>query len=395
MITVALVLGTRPEAIKLAPLARELRGRPEAVRLEIVFSGQHPDLVQPVLDFFGLAADHTLGAMRPGQGLAELSARALTELNATLARLKPDWVIAQGDTTTAMCAGLAAFYQQIPLAHLEAGLRTNDPRVPFPEEINRRILGQLAALHWAPTRGAATALAREGLPLGGGRVFVTGNTGIDAVLIGRALLRSRPMCDPDLLRVEKFRAGHPSGAFVLMTGHRRENLGEPAREACRAVRAVAGRHSDSLFVYPMHPNPLVRATVKAELGGLANVLLTEPKDYPVFLQLMDWCDAIVTDSGGVQEEAPALGKVVLVTRARTERPEGIATGHIRLVGEDRVALEGELEELILARRSSRHQLLPALPYGDGRAASRCVASLLGENFMEFDQPAQPRRHGPA
>jgi UDP-N-acetylglucosamine 2-epimerase (non-hydrolysing) len=387
MLRVSVVLGTRPEAIKLAPLIRELRARSDAVHVHLIFSGQHPDLVQPIFDFFGLHADQSLDVMVVGQGLAALTSRAVLALDEALAAAEPDYVIVQGDTTTAMGAALAAFYRHVPVAHVEAGLRTNLPYSPFPEEINRRCIGQLATLHWAPTAAAAEALRREGLPLAGGRIVVTGNTGIDAVLIGLDLIRAHPVVDPSIERIESFQRSHPRGCVILVTAHRRENFGEPARELCRGIRDVAKEFAEALFIFPVHPNPQIHDTVERDLGGLANVVLTPPRDYPTFLRMMDLCDGIVTDSGGVQEEAPALGKLVLVTRSQTERPEGIRTGHIKVVGPNHDALVEGLRELIVRRQGGAAPLNPAYPYGDGRAARRCVASLLGEPFTEFAAPA--------
>ena len=387
MLRVSVVLGTRPEAIKLAPLIRQLRARADAIDLQVIFSGQHPDLVQPILDFFGLRVDQSLNVMVANQSLAALTSRAVLALDEAFALAKPEHVIVQGDTTTAMGAALAAFYRQIPIAHVEAGLRTNRPYSPFPEEINRRFIGQLAVLHWAPTPIAADALRREGLPLEGGRLVVTGNTGIDAVLLGLELVRLNPVADPTLDRIEAFQHACPRGCVILVTGHRRENFGDPAREFCRAIRDVATEFAESLFIFPVHPNPLIHDPVEKDLGGLTNVLLTSPRDYPAFIRMMDLCDGIVTDSGGVQEEAPALGKPVFVTRTHTERPEGIRTGHVRLVGPNHDALVAGLRELILRRRDGATALAPAYPYGDGHAAERCVASLLGESFIEFTAPA--------
>ncbi len=382
---VAVVLGTRPEAIKVAPLILALRRARPRVRTTVVFSGQHAHLVKPILAFFGLTADVTLRIMRPRQSLATLTSRAVAQLSVALAELRPDWVVVQGDTTTAMSCALAAFYLDIKVAHLEAGLRTDDIRSPFPEEINRRFISQIAALHWAPTRTAALALRRENLPLPGSRLLVTGNTVIDALLLGVERLRTRPDTDPDAARVRTFLAGGPRRRFVLVTGHRRESFGLPFRAICLALRDVARADRDTLFVYPVHPNPRVQEPVRALLGATANILLTEPKNYPDFLRLLDLSSVIVTDSGGVQEEAPSLGKTVLVTRERTERPEGLATGLVKLVGHDRARLASALRAALAARRKNPRAGRAAFPYGDGRAAARCVASLLGQPVRPFSR----------
>ncbi|MEY2881700.1 MAG: hypothetical protein RLZZ15_4080 [Verrucomicrobiota bacterium] len=383
MLTVAVVLGTRPEAIKVAPLIHALQSRPDAIRTEIVLSGQHLELVTPLLEFFRLVPTHSLQLMQPGQTLASLTSRAVAALDATFAASRPDWVVVQGDTTTAMSAALAAFYQKIPVAHLEAGLRTDSLYSPFPEEINRRIIGQIASLHWAPTTHAAAALAAEKLPLPPARLVVTGNTGIDALLSSLARVRDLPTADADCAAAVAHRAAGPGRAVVLVTGHRRENFGEPFRQFCAAIADSAAAHPHALFIYPVHPNPNVRAPVEAALSHAPNVRLTSPKNYPEFIRLLDLADLILTDSGGVQEEAPSLGKRVLVTRHHTERGEGIATGHVQLVGPDYAPIVAAVAAGLAAHRDGRAALAPAYPYGDGRAAARCVASLLAETFAPF------------
>jgi UDP-N-acetylglucosamine 2-epimerase len=282
-----------------------------------------------------------------------------------------------------MACALAAFYRKIKVAHLEAGLRTGDIYSPFPEEINRRIISQVAALHWAPTQNAARALRTEALPLKGSRVLVTGNTVIDALLLARARVRRTPRPDPDAARVAAHLGAGPGRLFVLVTGHRRESFGAPLRAICAALRAVARSDRRTLFVYPLHPNPNVRGPVEKLLGGVPNILLTAPKNYPEFIQLLDRSDVIVTDSGGVQEEAPSLGKTVLVTREVTERPEGLRTGLVRLVGHEEKLLSAALRAALAARRRGTKGSRPAFPYGDGRAAARCVASLLGRPVQPF------------
>ena len=382
---VAVVLGTRPEAIKVAPLILALRRARPRVRTTIVFSGQHPHLVAPILAFFGLKPDATLRIMRPGQSLAKLTSRAVDQLSTVLAKLQPDWVVVQGDTTTAMSCALAAFYLGIKVAHLEAGLRTDDIHSPFPEEINRRFISQVATLHWAPTRTAAQALRRENLPLPGSRLVVTGNTVIDALLLGVERTRKNPGTDRDCAMVRRFLSGGAQRQFVLVTGHRRESFGRPFRDICLALRDVARTDHDTLFVYPVHPNPKVQEPVRALLGRTANIVLTEPKNYPEFIRLLDLSSVIVTDSGGVQEEAPSLGKTVLVTRERTERPEGLATGLVQLTGHDRRRLAALLRDALADRRANLKKLRAVFPYGDGRAAERCVDSLLGRRVRAFNR----------
>lgn len=376
MIHVAIVLGTRPEAIKLAPLILAFRAQPRHFRTTVVLSGQHADLVTPILRFFQIRADLEIGLMQRNQSLASLTSRAVAALHQLLGELKPDWVVVQGDTTTAMASALAAFYLRIRVAHLEAGLRTNRIDSPFPEEINRRFISQIAALHWAPTTTAARALRREAMPLPHARIVVTGNTVIDALMLGVASLRTSPVPDVDRDCVCRFLAADRRRRFILVTGHRRENLGEPLRAVCRTLAVLAASDPHALILYPVHPNPNVRTTVKEVLGGIPNIILTDPKNYPEFLQLLDLSHVIITDSGGVQEEGPALGKLVLVTRDTTERPEGLKTGLVKLVGPHRSRLIATVQAALAASRRSRRPPKPAFPYGDGAAAARCVRSLL-------------------
>lgn len=386
MLHVVVIAGTRPEAIKLAPLVLALR-RQRRIRTTLLCTGQHAHLVKPILGFFGLRTEANLALMQPDQTLSGFASRAIDRLSRRLESLAPDWVVVQGDTTTAMCAALAAFHQRIPVAHLEAGLRTNELYSPFPEEINRRIISQIASLHWAPTPAAARTLRRERLPLRGGRVLVTGNTVIDALLAGVALLRRRPRRDRLGARVLRHKTASPDNRLVLITGHRRENFGEPLKQICAALMAVAAADPKTLFVYPLHPNPSVKGPVSRLLGGHPNIVLAPPQDYPAFLQLLLLADVIVTDSGGVQEEAPALGKTVLVTRTCTERPEGLRTGLVRLVGHRSRPLIQALRTTLALRRRRQKAPAPAFVYGDGRAAERCVASLLGRPVKPF-RPAK-------
>lgn len=371
---VAVVLGTRPEAIKLAPLILALR-RLRQFRTTVVLSGQHAHLVSPILGFFGVTSDIDIGLMRHCQTLAGLTSRAVEKLDENLATVDPDWVVVQGDTTTAMACALVAFYRGIKVAHLEAGLRTDRIDSPFPEEINRRIISQIASLHWAPTRAAAAALRREGHPLRHARIIVTGNTVIDALLHGAAKLSRRPVADPDAERIRAFLATSPQHRFVLVTGHRRESFGGPIREICAALAALARSDPHTLTLYSVHPNPNVRLPVKEMLDACPNIVLTAPKNYPEFLQLLALSDVVVTDSGGVQEEAPALGKTVLVTRDTTERPEGLITGLVHLVGHRRSRLLATLRATLKQSRAGHRRAQPAFPYGDGHATPRCIDSL--------------------
>ncbi len=371
MKTIAIVIGTRPEAVKLAPVVLRLGATP-GVRTHICVTGQHREMLDGVLDVFGIRPDADLNLMRPGQTLGALTARAIEHLDAHFATIRPDLVLVQGDTTTSFCAALAAFYQRIPVGHVEAGLRTGDLSAPWPEEANRSLTARLAALHFAPTERARTNLIREGVRPGS--IVVTGNTGIDALFL--TLQRIGELPRDDLWQA-------PGTRFVLITAHRRENFGDRFVELCEAIADLAGRFPDVHFVYPVHPNPNVRDPVHRILGAeddprLAgrNVHRIAPLPYPRFVGLMAACTMILTDSGGVQEEAPSLGKPVLVLRDTTERPEAVEAGTVRLVGTDRARIVAETTALLTDpdaynRMTRRHN-----PYGDGKAAERIVARCL-------------------
>ena len=366
---IAVILGTRPEAVKLCPLVLALRER-EGLAVEVCATAQHRTMLDQVLEVFGVAPDVDLDLMQPGQSLAGFAARAISALDGYLAGSAPDLVLVQGDTTTVFCAALAAFYHDVPVGHVEAGLRTGDKRAPFPEEINRVLASRLADLHFAPTAGARDNLLAEGVPAE--RVHVTGNTVVDALLLARERARRDPPrvdgLPPELL--EKGR----SRPLVLITGHRRESFGDGFEAICGALADLAERHPDTAFVYPVHLNPRVQEPVRRILGDRPNVHLLEPLSYLPFVLLMDRALLILTDSGGIQEEAPTLGKPVLVMREKTERPEGVAAGTSLLVGTDRRRIVDETERL-LADPAARAAVagIPN-PYGDGRA-SRRIADL--------------------
>jgi UDP-N-acetylglucosamine 2-epimerase (non-hydrolysing) len=369
MKTILSVVGTRPEAVKMAPVVQALARAP-GVRARLAAAAQHRELLDGALAAFGLAADADLGLMRPGQSLAGLTARAVEALDGLYEAEAPDLVLVQGDTTTAFCAALAAFYRRVPVGHVEAGLRTGDLAAPWPEEANRVLTARLATLHFAPTAGARENLLREGVAPG--RAFVTGNTGVDALFLTLGRLRDRP--DPGPPPPWQ----RPGSPVVLITAHRRENLGDRLAALCGAIAELAGRFPSAQFVYPMHPNPGVRAAVRAVLGArpAANVHLVEPLEYPQFVALMAASALILTDSGGVQEEAPSLGTPVLVLRDATERPEALAAGTARLVGTDPERIVREATTLLadpaaLAGMARRHN-----PYGDGHAAGRIVGHCL-------------------
>lgn len=363
------VLGTRPEAIKLFPVIRALRTQ---VGLEtlVCVTGQHRALLDQVLDLAGIRPDIDLDLMTPGQSLDALTGRLLSGVGTVLDAEQPDRVIVQGDTASAKCAAMAAYYRRIPVAHVEAGLRSGNLHHPWPEEGNRRIIGTLADLHFAPTERAAAALRAESID--SSRVHVTGNSGIDALLHVRDLLRQKRVSAPV---VADLAARFSGRRIVAVTCHRRENRGQLAAIAA-ALQALAERE-DLAIVLPLHPNPEIGAAFRPALHGLPNVALTDPLDYPDFVALLDACDVALTDSGGVQEEAPALGKPVLVMRETTERPEGISAGTARLVGTDPVRIASEVTRLLDDPAVYEAMARAHSPYGDGRAAER-IASVMSQ-----------------
>ena len=354
------VVGTRPEAIKMAPVIQALR-RERWAQVTVLATAQHRDLLDQVLEIFQIVPDADLDVMRANQGLAELTARLIPALDRKFAELHPDAVIAQGDTTTVMTAALVAFYRRIPFGHVEAGLRTHDLDNPFPEEMNRLVAGQLTRWHFAPTVRARRNLLREGTAEDS--VHVVGNTVIDALL--QVASREWPLHIPL----------DPGKRLVLVTAHRRENFGEPFRAICRAIRALADRHPDIEVLYPVHPNPNVKLVAQELLSSHPRIRLCEPLDYTAFVEAQKRACLILTDSGGVQEEAPALGKPVLVLRSETERPEAIEAGVARLVGtsEERIVEEASL--LLGDERAYQAMSRGASPYGDGQSAER-IARIL-------------------
>ncbi len=364
---VALIFGTRPEAIKLAPVFLALRATPD-LRPVVCVTAQHREMLDQVLDIFGIVPDADLDLMVPDQSLAGLTARAVAAVDGWLAAAAPDLVLVQGDTTTVFCAALAAFYRGIPVGHVEAGLRTGDLRSPFPEEANRVLTGRLADLHFPPTATARDNLRREGVPEE--RIRVTGNTVIDALHLALVRVRREPPPVPGL------DAGDLDGdrPLVLITGHRRENFGPGFARVCRGLARLADRFADHLFVYPVHLNPHVQRPVHEILGDRPNVRLIAPLPYLPFVRLLDRAHLVITDSGGVQEEAPGLGKPVLVTRDTTERPEAVAAGTVRLVGTDEEKLVAEATRLLTDADAYAVMARAVNPYGDGKAAGRIVAA---------------------
>jgi UDP-N-acetylglucosamine 2-epimerase (non-hydrolysing) len=369
--SVMLVYGTRPEAIKMAPVVRELRRHP-ALRPIVVVTGQHREMLDQVNQVFGIVPDHDLNIITPGQSLTEITVRSLTGLEPLLRAERPDLVLVQGDTTTCFAASLASFYQQIPVAHLEAGLRTDNRYNPFPEEINRRLTTQVASLHLAPTSIARNNLLASGVDPT--TITVTGNTVIDALL--EVTASERPISDPTLRTLASGRVS----PLLLVTSHRRESWGEPLTRTASAIARLVRDFPDLHVLLPAHRNPIVRDALLPTLGGLDRVHVTEPLDYPDFCRALQLATIVLTDSGGVQEEAPALGKPVLVLRETTERPEAVQAGAALLVGTDPEAIVAETTRLLTDADHFRAMTQVSNPYGDGRAAQRAVqamAHLLG------------------
>jgi len=364
-------MGTRPEAIKLAPVVAALRAAPD-FDCTVVATGQHKEMFQQVADQFGFTVDADLGVMRANQSLAQLTSRLMTGIDRWLETAAPDMALVQGDTTTVLVAALACFYRRIPIGHVEAGLRTGNIWSPFPEEVNRRLASLLVALHFAPTQAAREALLREGVR--DETIAVTGNTVIDALQMEVALQegdeRVRAAVDKELAQV--LGEDWTRVPFVLITGHRRENLGKGVEQICEAIASLARRFSNHRFVYPVHLNPNVRVHVNRLLGHHPNVRLVEPQGYRNFVRLMSRCRLVLTDSGGVQEEAPSLGKPVLVMRDTTERPEGVAAGTAILTGPHASAIVEHAARLLTDEGAYRAMAKAKNPYGDGHAAERIV-----------------------
>lgn len=362
----------------MAPVALALAADP-AIEAHICVTAQHRQMLDQVMRIFELEADTDLDLMQPGQDLYDITSRVLLGMRDVLQRIRPDLVLVHGDTTTCFAATLAAFYQNIPVGHVEAGLRTGDLRAPFPEEANRALVGRLAQLHFAPTVKAERNLLAENVTASS--IHVTGNTVIDALLLGREKVKRLPESELQaLIGVElQRRVAQRSGRFVLITGHRRENFGQGFIDLCNAIRELAIAHPDWLFIYPVHLNPNVQQPVREVLGNLANVELIEPLEYLPFIWLMDQSDLILTDSGGIQEEGPSLGKPVLVMRDVTERPEAIEAGTVRLVGTDRQRIVDAVETLLHDEVTYRAMATAANPFGDGHAAAQ-ITDIIKRHF---------------
>ncbi len=377
---VLLVFGTRPEAIKMAPVALAL-ARSGHFETRICVTAQHREMLDPVLRWFDLTPDHDLNLMQPGQSLGALTARALTRLAPVLEAEQPDMVLVQGDTTTAMVAGLTAYYHQIPVGHIEAGLRTGQRYNPFPEEINRCLLASLTDLHFAPTAAARQQLLDEGIAAD--TVWSTGNTVIDALLHTTARLGDSD--DPavsDMRREIARVSDNGRRRLILITGHRRESFGEGFQEICTALQEIAKDFPEVSLIYPVHLNPEVQGPVHEALAGLPNVHLWSPVDYLPFVLLMGAADLILTDSGGIQEEAPSLGVPVLVMREATERMEGVDAGVVKLVGVTRAGICAAVRQELEHAPNHRSKAITENPYGDGQAAAR-IADILEKYFSSI------------
>ncbi len=361
---ILLVFGTRPEAIKMAPLVRSLR-ESGLWEVKVCVTAQHRQMLDQVLTLFGIVPDFDLDLMKPGQDLTGITSSVLTGMRDVLSQWRPDLMFVHGDTTTAMAAGLAAFYAKIPVAHVEAGLRTNNIHSPWPEEMNRRMVGRIASLHFAPTEIARTNLLTEGCE--DKSIFVTGNTVIDALLSVAGRINADMALNQELR--ERFTFLREDKRLILVTGHRRENFGRGFEDICKALREIAGR-DDVEIVYPVHLNPNVQEPVNRLLDGFGNIHLIEPQDYLPFVYLMNRAYLLLTDSGGIQEEAPSLGKPVLVMRDTTERPEAVLAGTVKLVGTDAVCIVSETIRLLTDMKSYQCMSHAHNPYGDGLASSR-------------------------
>jgi len=400
MIRVLSVFGTRPEAIKMAPVVRELQKRPDQVESLVCVTAQHRQMLDQVLHLFGIVPDYDLNVMQDNQSPSQVASAVLARLEPILRWERPDWVLVQGDTTTVAAASLAAFYAGVRVGHVEAGLRTHDKRQPFPEEINRRIAGAIADLHFAPTQRARQNLLREGVPQE--QVLVTGNPVIDALhwvsrqppspevaaLLQRAGLLggSGPQAsDPRPGSAGNLGPATSNPRLILVTAHRRENFGRPLQNICYALRDLASRYDGRVHIfYPVHLNPNVWDPAHRLLGDVPNITLTPPLEYLPLVHLMKRATLVLTDSGGIQEEAPGLGVPVLVLREVTERPEAVEAGTVRVVGTDRERIVAEASRLLDDPEEHQRMARAVNPYGDGRASQRIVAALLDEPVEPFE-----------
>ena len=371
--TVMTVIGTRPEAIKLVPMVLELQSRPDEFNSVVCVTGQHREMLDQVLDAFGVKPDHDLNLMAPNQSLAQITARATAGLDEVFKTVQPDVVLVQGDTTTAFCGALVGHYHQVKIGHVEAGLRTGNKFSPFPEEINRRLIGRLADLHFPPNKHSEQALLNEGIDPA--TIYVTGNTVIDTLMLTRERVtksipeEAKPVQELLMSSVAKGKK------LVLVTGHRRESHGQGFENICNSIRKVADAQLDSFFVYPVHLNPNVQEPVNRILGNHERIHLVKPLSYEPFVWLLNEADIVLTDSGGVQEEAPSFGKPVLVMRDTTERPEGVEAGNAKLVGTCSEKIESVLTELLTDPAAYAAMSEAQNPYGDGTASKQIADAL--------------------
>jgi UDP-N-acetylglucosamine 2-epimerase (non-hydrolysing) len=382
VIKVLSIFGTRPEAIKMAPLVKALE-RDKNIKSMVAVTAQHREMLDQVLSLFEITPDFDLDIMKANQDLYDVTAKVLLGLRDVLKSCQPDIVLVHGDTTTCFAASLAAFYQQIKVGHVEAGLRTGDLTAPFPEEANRSLVGRIANTHFAPTETAKNSLLAEGIS--SERIYVTGNTVIDALLSVREKLSNydahnfAPQLPSDV--IDKI-ISKPS-KLILITGHRRENFGQGFISLCEALTTIAKENPDWLLVYPVHLNPNVQKPVNDLLGNVKNILLTPPQDYLPFVWLLDQCDLVITDSGGIQEEAPSLGKPVLVTRDVTERPEAVEAGTVKLVGTSKLSIIEQTTRILTDKTLYKQMSETHNPYGDGAASGRIIDAIK-ENFQTTD-----------
>ncbi len=376
-IKVMTVFGTRPEAIKMAPIVLELQKHPDTITPVVTVTAQHREMLDQVLRLFKIKPDYDLDIMAAGQTLFDITTKVMRGLDDVLTKEKPDIVLVHGDTTTTFAGALAAYYHQTPVGHVEAGLRTGDKYAPFPEEMNRKLTGCIADLNFAPTETSEANLLAENVPPE--TIFVTGNTVIDAL---HHTVQDAFSFDDDRLKQVEF----GKKRVILVTTHRRENLGEPMRHVYRALRRLVNEFDDVEIVFPVHRNPKVREIVNEELGGLRNVKLIDPLDYEPFANLMHRAHIILTDSGGVQEEAPALGKPVLVLRDTTERPEAVSAGTVKLIGTDCARVYEETKRLLVDEAAYSRMAEAVNPYGDGQAARRIIEAILYHFHLAEDRP---------
>lgn len=378
MIKVMTVFGTRPEAIKMAPVVLELQKHADQIQTIVAVTAQHRQMLDQVLDLFQITPDYDLDIMSQGQTLYDITTKSLMGLKDVLAKEKPDLVLVHGDTTTTFAGALASYYQQVPVGHVEAGLRTGDIYSPFPEEMNRKLTGAIAAIHFAPTATAKANLLKENV--NPSHIYVTGNTVIDALM---TTVAGDYDFGDDLKDVD-----FQNHRVILLTTHRRENLGEPMRHIYKALRRIIEEIPDTEIVFPVHRNPLVRKVVEEELAGVDRIHLIDPMEYEPFANLMSLSSLVLTDSGGIQEEAPSLGKPVLVLRNTTERPEAVEAGTVRLIGTDKDVVYAETKRLLTDQAAYDAMSNAVNPYGDGKASQRIVQAILhvfaGEEAVPAD-----------